>query len=103
MDNYLKTFSGNRTFNLSKKSENKNNNKNIITKCNTLYTQLNTLNNHKIVNRQNNSLNNDRNKTINITNKNNSVNKINNFQKIPISQKKKKMSNKLVFSNHNLE
>ena len=90
MDNSLKTFSGNRTFNLSKKSENKNNNKNIITKCNTLYTQLNTLNN-------------DRNKTINITNKNNSVNKINNFQKIPISQKKKKMSNKLVFSNHNLE
>ena len=90
LDNSLKTFSGNRTFNLSKKSENKNNNKNIITKCNASYNQLNTLNN-------------DRNKTINITNKNNSVNKINNFQKIPISQKKKKMSNKLVFSNHNLE
>ena len=79
LDNTLKALSGNRTFN------------------------LNTYNENKIIKRQNNSLNNDRNKTINITNKNNSVNKSNKFQKIPISQKKTKISNKLIFSNHNLE
>ena len=98
LDNTLKTISGNRTFNLEKKSYDGKNKHNL----NTKYEHLNTYNN--ITKRQNKSLNNDRHKTIYISNKNNSFNKINKYKQIPIYKKKEKEKDphELTLSNPNL-
>jgi ABC-type antimicrobial peptide transport system permease subunit len=100
LDNTLKTISGNRTFNLEKKSYDGKNKHNL----NTKYEHLNTYNNQTITKRQNKSLNNDRQKTIYISNKNNSFNKINKYKQIPIYKKKEKEKDphQLTLSNPNL-
>lgn len=100
LDNTLKTISGNRTFNLEKKSYDGKNKHNL----NTKYEHLNTYNNQSITKRQNKSLNNDRHKTIYISNKNNSFNKINKYKQIPIYKKKEKEKDphQLTLSNPNL-
>jgi len=100
LDNTLKTISGNRTFNLEKKSYDGKNKHNL----NTKYEHLNTYNNQSITKRKNKSLNNDRHKTIYISNKNNSFNKINKYKQIPIYKKKEKEKDphQLTLSNPNL-
>ena len=60
LDNTLKTISGNRTFNLGKKSYDAKNKNNL----NTKYEHLNTYNNQSLTKRQNKSLNNDRHKIV---------------------------------------
>ena len=100
LDNTLKTISGNRTFNLGKKSYDEKNKNNL----NTKYEHLNTYNNQSLTKRQNKSLNNDRHKIIYINNKNNSFNKINEYKQIPIYKKKEKEKDphQLTLSNPNL-
>ena len=100
LDNTLKTISGNRTFNLEKKSYDGKNKHNL----NTKYEHLNTYNNQSRTKRQNKSLNNNRQKTIYISNKNNSFIKINKYKQIPIYKKKEKEKDphQLTLSNPNL-
>ena len=104
----MKTLKGNLNIHLGKKSCDEKDkhklNKNISLNKNQRYEtlKLNTNINKTISNRQNHSLNNDKNKTINLSNMNNSINVLNNFRKIPVSKKIEKMPNKLLFSNPNL-
>ena len=100
LDNTLKTISGNRTFNLEKKSYDGKNKHNL----NTKYEHLNTYNNQSRTKRQNKSLNNNRQKTIYISNKNNSFIKINKYKQIKIYKKKEKEKDphELTLSNPNL-
>ena len=108
LNNTLKTLKGNLNIHLGKKSCDEKDkhklNKNISLNKNQRYEtlKLNTNINKTISNRQNHSLNNDKNKTINISNINNSINVFNNFRKIPVSKKIEKMPNKLLFSNPTL-
>ena len=101
LDNTLKTNSGNRTFNLGKKSCDQKDKHKL--NLNNQYERLNTFNNRNNSNRQNKSLFDNRHKNINTSNKNNSFNKVNEHQKILINKKKEITLKKASFYNNNLE